>query len=127
MSKEVEAGAVRLDAAGEEPCHESDSPSVAPSASAGRSYRYAVERDKLLLRLRRIEGQVRGVQRMVAEGRYCLDIVQQLQAISSAADEVALLVIQDHIAGCVSDAIRERRGEPAIQELMDVLRRAVRR
>ncbi|HEY8478121.1 MAG TPA: metal-sensitive transcriptional regulator [Chloroflexota bacterium] len=124
MMSDHDVGIVGLDAV-DKPCHDgSSSPGGSP---LGRPYRYTVDKDKLLLRLRRIEGQVRGVQRMVAEGRYCLDIVQQLQAISSAADEVALLVIQDHIAGCVSDAIRERRGEPAIQELMDVLRRAVRR
>ena len=76
---------------------------------------------ELLRRLRRIEGQVRGVQRMVEEDRYCIDIVTQLQAITAAADKVAQQVLEEHIRGCVSDAIRERRGDDAISELMDVL------
>ena len=90
-------------------------------------YRYAKDREALLARLKRLEGQARGVQRMIEQGRYCMDIVQQLHALSAAVDEVALLVLQDHIEGCVSDAIREGAGEERIRELMDVLRRAVRR
>ena len=81
---------------------------------------------ELLRRLRRIEGQVRGVQRMVEEDRYCIDIVTQLQAITAAADKVAQQVLEEHIRGRVSDAIRERRGDDAISELMDVLGKAMR-
>ncbi|MDP6511449.1 MAG: metal-sensitive transcriptional regulator [Dehalococcoidia bacterium] len=80
-----------------------------------------------MARLKRIEGQARGVQRMLEGDRYCVDVVQQLNAISAAVDEVALIVLQNHIEGCVSEAIREGAGEERIQELMDVLRRAVRR
>jgi|TARA_Y100000031_G_scaffold63336_1_gene71245 DNA-binding FrmR family transcriptional regulator len=64
---------------------------------------------------------------MLEGDRYCVDVVQQLNAISAAVDEVALIVLQNHIEGCVSEAIREGAGEERIQELMDVLRRAVRR
>jgi len=92
-----------------------------------RTYRYSKQKDLLLNRLRKIEGQARGIARMIEEDRYCLDIVQQLTALSAAAQEVSLLVLQDHIEGCVADAIREQRGEAAIQELMDVLRKAIRR
>lgn len=81
---------------------------------------------ELLRRLRRIEGQVRGVQRMVEEDRYCIDIVTQLQALTAAADKVAQQILEEHIRGCVSDAIRERRGDDAITELMDVLDKAMR-
>ena len=81
---------------------------------------------ELLRRLRRVEGQVRGVQRMIEEDRYCIDIVTQLQAITAAADKVAQQVLEEHIRGCVSDAIRERRGDDAITELMDVLGKAMR-
>ncbi len=88
---------------------------------------YDSQRELLLGRLRKIEGQARGIARMVEEDRYCLDIVQQLSALSAAADEVSLLVLQGHIEGCVADAIREQRGEAAIQELMGVLRKAMRR
>ncbi len=88
---------------------------------------YEHDKENLLVRMRRIEGQAKGVQRMLEEGRYCLDVVQQLNALSSAANEVALLVLEDHLRGCVSNAIRSDRGEDSIEELMTVLRRALRK
>ncbi len=84
-------------------------------------------KEMLLARMRRIEGQARGIQRMIEESRYCVDIVQQLAALSAAADEVALRVLEDHIKGCVSNAIREDGGEETIEELMDVIRKAIHR
>ena len=89
-------------------------------------YHYQTESDALLIRLRRMEGQVRGVQKMIEEGRYCVDIVTQLQAISAAADKVAEQVLEGHIRGCVSDAIKGERGDEAITELMTVLSKAIR-
>ncbi|MFC2068703.1 metal-sensitive transcriptional regulator [Chloroflexota bacterium] len=59
--------------------------------------------------------------------RYCIDIVQQLKALSSAADEVSLIILQNHIEGCVTDAIREQRGDNYIKELMDTIRKAMKR
>jgi CsoR family transcriptional regulator, copper-sensing transcriptional repressor len=97
------------------------------TTKTGHAYHYQSDTDTLLLRLRRMEGQVRGVQKMIEEGRYCLDVVAQLQAISAAADKVAQQVLEGHIRGCVSDAIREQRGDEAITELMDVLGKAIRR
>lgn len=64
---------------------------------------------------------------MIEDDRYCPDIVQQLSALSSAADEVALLLLQEHIEGCVADAIRSEESEPKIRELMMVLRKAMKR
>ncbi|HLJ52764.1 MAG TPA: metal-sensitive transcriptional regulator [Rhizomicrobium sp.] len=61
---------------------------------------------KLLTRLSRIEGQIRGVARMVAEDRYCIDILIQMQAIKSALKRVEDEVLKDHSAHCVADAIR---------------------
>jgi DNA-binding FrmR family transcriptional regulator len=90
-------------------------------------YQYQHESAALLTRLRRMEGQVRGVQKMIEEGRYCVDIVTQLQAISAAADKVAEQVLEGHIRGCVADAIREQRGDEAITELMTVLSKAIRK
>lgn len=89
-------------------------------------YHYQMETEALLMRLRRMEGQVRGVQKMIEEGRYCVDIVTQLQAISAAADKVAQQVLEGHIRGCVTDAITEQRGGEAITELMAVLSKAIR-
>lgn len=87
---------------------------------------HSYEKDQLLRRLRRMEGQVRGVERMVEEGRYCLDIVMQLRAITAAADSVSREILEDHIRGCVADAIQEDRGDEAIDELMAVLSKAIR-
>ncbi|MHB8644496.1 MAG: metal-sensitive transcriptional regulator [Thermomicrobiales bacterium] len=99
---------------------------VTKTAEAQPDYHYRQNTDALLLRLRRMEGQVRGVQKMIEEGRYCVDIVTQLQAISAAADKVAQQVLEGHIRGCVTDAIKEQRGDEAITELMTVLSKAIR-
>ena len=94
---------------------------------AARRYGYAKDRASLLARLKKIEGQARGVREMIETDRYCIDIVQQLTALSSAAEEVALLVLEGHIEGCVADAIREEHGEEHIHELMRTIRKAIRR
>ena len=90
-------------------------------------YHYAKEKAALTVRMRRIEGQAKGIEKMIEEERYCIDIVQQINALSSAADEVALIVLQNHIEGCVTDAIREQRGEDYIKELLATIRKAMKR
>ena len=90
-------------------------------------YHYTQEKDSLMTRMRRIEGQAAGIEKMIEEERYCIDIVQQLKALSSAADEVALIILQNHIEGCVTDALREQRGENYIKELMATIRKAMKR
>ncbi len=92
-----------------------------------RQYPYTQDKPSLLARLRKIEGQTKGIQRMIEEDRYCIDIVQQLTALSAAADEVSLLILQAHIEGCVTDAIREQRGEEHIKELVGTIRKAMKR
>jgi DNA-binding FrmR family transcriptional regulator len=66
-----------------------------------RSTSYAHDKAKILARLRRMEGQVRGVERMVEEDQYCLDVLTQLSAVIAAARQTGLLVLEDHIRGCV--------------------------
>ncbi len=95
--------------------------------AAQRQYRYTKDKPSLLARMRKIEGQARGIQRMLEEDRYCIDIVQQLTALCAAADEISLLILQEHIEGCVVDAVREQHGEKHIKELMETLRKALRR
>ncbi len=95
--------------------------------TATRQYRYTKDKPSLLARIKKIEGQAKGIQRMVEEDRYCIDIVQQLSALSAAADEVSLLILQAHIEGCVVDAIREQHGEGHIKELMETVRKAMKR
>ena len=79
----------------------------------------------LLPRLRRIEGQVRGITRMVEERRYCIDIIQQLTAARKALDQVSLQIMSGHINTCVSDSIRKQEGPRKINELMTTINRFV--
>ena len=78
-----------------------------------------------LPRLRRIEGQIRGITRMVEQRRYCIEILQQLTASRKALDQVALKIMNGHINTCVSDAIRRREGSQKIGELMQAITRFV--
>jgi len=95
--------------------------------TAARQYRYTKDKSSLLARMKKIEGQAKGIQRMIGENRYCIDIVQQLTALCAAVDEVSLLILQSHIEGCVVDAIREEHGEHHIKELMTTIRKAIKR
>ena len=90
-------------------------------------YRYSQDKASLLARMRKIEGQAKGIQRMIEDDRYCIDIVQQMTALSAAIDEVSLLILQSHIEGCVANAIREQHGEDQIKELMATIRKAIKR
>ena len=96
-------------------------------ATYTKQYRYAKDKDAILARLKKIQGQARGIEQMIESDRYCIDVVQQLSALSSAADEVSLLMLENHIEGCVADAIRDQHGEAHIQELMKTIRKAVKR
>ncbi|MFZ5558787.1 MAG: metal-sensitive transcriptional regulator [Pseudomonadota bacterium] len=80
----------------------------------------------LLKRLARIEGQVRGVARMIEEDRYCVDVLTQIAALRAALDAVGLQLLEDHTQGCVKGAVRSGDGDAAIAELMDVVRKFVR-
>lgn len=94
-------------------------------AAAHFRHAYAKDRRELLNRLKRIEGQARGIQRLVSDEAYCLDILQQVEALTAAADQVALLVLEDHIDGCLTHAIETGRGEPYVAEVMQVVRRVM--
>jgi CsoR family transcriptional regulator, copper-sensing transcriptional repressor len=77
----------------------------------------------LLKRLNRIEGQVRGVAKMVEEDRYCVDVLTQVSAIQSALDALAMQLLESHTKGCVRSALRSGNGDEAIEELMTVVKR----
>ncbi len=79
----------------------------------------------LLDRLKKIEGQVRGIQRMVEEDRYCVDILVQIAAIKAGIHKVGLSLLEDHTRGCVVKAIKHDQGDEAIEELMGVLMKFV--
>jgi DNA-binding FrmR family transcriptional regulator len=87
---------------------------------------YTEDKDAVLKRLRRIEGQVRGVGRMVEENRYCIDVVTQVTAIQAALDKVALELLSDHAAHCVAGAEGGKR-EERTEELMAAVKRLLRR
>lgn len=78
---------------------------------------------QLLNRLKRIEGQIRGIHRMVEEDRYCVDILLQVAAVKSATNQVALKLMEDHTRHCVSKAIKNNDEDEVINELMDVVTR----
>ncbi|PJW16869.1 metal-sensing transcriptional repressor [Geobacillus sp. WSUCF-018B] len=80
------------------------------------------EIESIIKRLKRIEGQVRGVQKMVEDNRYCIDILVQISAITAALNKVGLNLLERHVSHCVSKAIREGSGEESIRELMDVIK-----
>ncbi len=75
----------------------------------------------LLQRLRKIEGQVRGVQRMVEDDRYCVDILVQLAAIRSAVSAVGASLLESHIRGCVTSALHTGDGDRAVAEVLEVI------
>ena len=86
---------------------------------------YTKDRRELLNRLKRMEGQTRGLQRLVDEEAYCLEILQQVDALTAAADQVRMLVLEDHIQGCLAHAIESGQGEPYVEEVMQVVRRSI--
>lgn len=90
-------------------------------AASAQVSRYSRDNQALLVRLRRIEGQVRGVQRMVEDDRYCVEILVQIAAIKAAVDKVASGLLEGHVRGCVAKAITEGHGDEAVSELMEVV------
>ena len=91
-------------------------------------YGYTPDKENYLKRLRRIEGQVRGLQRMVDEDKYCIDILTQVSAVTSALQSVALGLMEDHLGHCVTQAAAEG-GEVAaekVREASDAIARLVR-
>lgn len=89
------------------------------------TYGYADQREALMKRVNRLEGQVRGVGRMIEEDRYCIDIVNQVSAIQAAAREISLQLLEGHVRHCVMDAAQTDDAEPKLRELADTLARAM--
>ncbi len=98
---------------------------MTPNAST-ETRGYSATKDQLLKRLARIEGQVRGISRMVEDERYCIDVLTQIGAIQAALDKVALGLLDDHAKHCVMGASEGDRGEKTA-ELMGAVGRLMRR
>jgi DNA-binding FrmR family transcriptional regulator len=88
-------------------------------------YGYHEHKDDLRARLRKVEGQVRGVQRMVEEDVYCIDILTQIAAAESAMKKVAVLLLEDHLGHCVADAARgtKRQQDEKVSEASAAIER----
>ena len=87
---------------------------------------YAKHKPLVQRRLQRIEGQVRGLQKMVEDDRYCIDVLTQVSAVKAALESVALVLLADHTEHCVAEAIRAGDGEAKVKELTGAVERLVR-
>jgi DNA-binding FrmR family transcriptional regulator len=88
---------------------------------------YSADKEQLLKRLKRLEGQVRGVERMVEEDRYCIDVITQISAIQAALDKVALGLLNDHAEHCVVHGEAAATPEENVEEMMAAVARLMRR
>jgi DNA-binding FrmR family transcriptional regulator len=104
-----------------------DGTAAGATPTRGPSARRGYEKDKaqLLRRIARMEGQVRGIGRMVEREEYCIDILQQTAALRAAVDAVTLLLLEDHVAGCLTTAVRTGQAEAYTEEVMEVVRRSM--
>jgi len=87
---------------------------------------YTTEKDNLLRRLGRIEGQIRGIARMIEEDRYCVDVLQQIASVQSAADAIAMILLENHVRGCVAEGLRTGKGE-RVDEMVGIIRKYLKR
>ncbi|AIK37358.1 transcriptional regulator [Bacillus pseudomycoides] len=87
------------------------------------THRSDKEKEQIMNRLKRIEGQVRGIQNMIENDRYCVDILVQISAINAAMKKVGMGILKNHTNHCVSNAIKDGNGDEAIEELMKVFER----
>jgi CsoR family transcriptional regulator, copper-sensing transcriptional repressor len=90
---------------------------------------YVERRDELQTRLRRIEGQIRGLQRMLDEDRYCIDVLTQISSATRALQGVAVTLLDDHVRHCVRDAIDEggASADAKVDEALEVIHRLITR
>lgn len=86
---------------------------------------YQKDKQKIQQRLRRIEGQLRGIQKMVDDDKYCIDILTQLSSVVAATQKVGLIVLQDHINGCIKDALIKKDGQAKVEEMINVVNRFI--
>lgn len=102
--------------------------STSDKHSAEHAHGYITDKDKYLNRMRRIEGQARGVHRMIEEEKYCIDILTQISALTSALQVVAVGLLDDHLKHCVLDAalVGGAEAEAKLQEATAAITRLVR-
>ena len=94
-----------------------------------RSYGYTKDKEALVKRLHRIEGQVRGIERMVEDDRYCIDVLTQIAAVNTALESLAFKILDDHVNHCVAGALAsgdEQEAQVKAQELLAAVHRFAR-
>jgi DNA-binding FrmR family transcriptional regulator len=99
---------------------------VSKTAEKKETYGYHADKAALVKRLHRIEGQVRGVERMVGEDRYCIDILTQISAVSTALDALAFQILDSHVNHCVAGALTSgdrTEAQAKTQELLEAVQR----
>jgi DNA-binding FrmR family transcriptional regulator len=85
---------------------------------------YIKDKKEILVRLRKLEGQLKGIQRMVEDEKYCVDVLNQISAVVAASQKVAAIILKDHIQGCIRDAlIRDEHSDDHVNELLAVIER----
>ena len=106
---------------------QTDGRTAAEPAAAGDHFRHSYSKDKanLVRRLSRMEGQVRGIARMIEREEYCVDILQQTSALRAAVDSLSVLVLEDHVQGCVRTAAERGEADQYVDEVIDVVRRTL--
>ena len=98
---------------------------TAPPDPSHFRHSYSKDKAQLVRRLSRMEGQVRGVARMIERDEYCIDILQQTAALRAAVDAVSLLLMEDHVAGCLATAVKTGEAQIYTEEVMEVVRRSM--
>src|SRR5262249_8041155 len=96
------------------------------STTEKQTYGYHEQKDALIKRLHRIEGQVRGIEKMVAEDRYCIDILTQIGAVSTAIESLGFQILDDHVRHCVAGALAsgdEHEAQSKAEELLEAVHR----
>jgi DNA-binding FrmR family transcriptional regulator len=100
-------------------------PAIAPADHSTFRHSYTKDKAQLVRRLSRIEGQVRGISRMVERDEYCVDILQQTAALRAAVDAVSVLILEDHVQGCIRTAAERGEADKYVDEVVDVVRRTL--
>ena len=98
---------------------------TAPIPAEDFRHSYSKDKAQLRRRLSRMEGQVRGIARMIERDEYCVDILQQTAALRAAVDALSILVLEDHVQGCVRTAAEHGDADAYVDEVIDVVRRTL--
>jgi len=98
---------------------------AAPPDPSHFRHSYSKDKAQLVRRLSRMEGQVRGIARMIEREEYCVDILQQTAALRAAVDALSIIVLEDHVGGCVRTAAEHGNADQYVDEVIDVVRRTL--